>query len=66
MSATRYSAQALIIKEAKYLDRLGFHTGNSTQIALKRTSSMRQRDHSLKLSQYDSLISRIAPVEDDC
>ena len=58
---------ALIIKEAKYLDRLGFSMPETAlQIALQEDKfHAYQRDLSLKLSQYDSLISRIAPVESD-
>ena len=58
---------ALIIKEAKYLDRLGFSIPETAlQIALQEDKfHAYQRDLSLKLSKYDSLISRIAPVESD-
>ncbi len=58
---------ALIIKEAKYLDRLGFTIPETAlQIALQEDKFHGYvRDLSLKLSQYDSLISKIAPVESD-
>ena len=58
---------ALIIKEAKYLDRLGFAIPETAlQIALQEDKFHAYvRDLSLKLSQYDALISRIAPVESD-
>ena len=49
------------------MDRLGFTIPETAlQIALQEDKfHAYQRDLSLKLSQYDSLISRIAPVESD-
>jgi len=57
----------LIIKEAKYLDRLGFTIPETAlQIALQEDKFHGYvRDLSLKLNRYDALIKSIAPVEAD-